>query len=237
MSFKSFLKKFVLYPAIALAGYGGYHAALDVYGVKGIDIVEGEAPTKEETKIDQEAHYAELLYKRTGQRSDFQLADLKNDSTYKGWMSQFDSLGLDTASIARKAFVVDSIVDAQIDYLNDFMVYGEGDYWATPLQTIKEKRGDSEDISRLKECALDYLDVPLKDIFASVVSSKEDLKPESVELAVDTAGSGNVENLVLLEGDGLGRIAPLTEKTYTYHIGINGNGIRYITPAAKDSVP
>ena len=55
---------------------------------------------------------------------------------------------------------INDFFNAKINFEDDNSVWGETDYWATPLESIGKKRGDCEDFSIAKYIFLRALDIP-----------------------------------------------------------------------------
>ena len=55
---------------------------------------------------------------------------------------------------------INDFFNAKINFEDDNAVWGEADYWATPLESIGRRRGDCEDFSIAKYIFLRALDIP-----------------------------------------------------------------------------
>lgn len=64
------------------------------------------------------------------------------------------------ASLPEKAAVVNAAVNRLISYRRDADQYRTLDYWATPLETLKQQAGDCEDYAILKMALLEELGIP-----------------------------------------------------------------------------
>ena len=62
---------------------------------------------------------------------------------------------------AAKLMVVNDYFNRTIGFSDDEIVWGESDYWATPLETIGRQAGDCEDFSIAKYMSLLALGVPV----------------------------------------------------------------------------
>lgn len=170
----------------------------------------------------------------------------ENRVAFDTWLSQLDHLF--GKSIEEKAKGVDALVDRQITYQLDNEHYNNvrSEYWASPLETIRDGRGDCEDFAILKYHALRYLNVPAENLFIIAVSAPEDTKLTHANLAVDIRESNMLSdawdnirnrvtfddgapahNFVILDNDGSknGLLAPEDPNKYKMYFAFNETGI------------
>lgn len=170
----------------------------------------------------------------------------ENRVAFDAWLSQFDYLF--GKSIEEKAKGVDALVDRQITYQLDIKHYNNvrGEYWASPLETIRDGRGDCEDFAILKYHALRYLNVPTDNMFVIAVSKPENSSPTHATLAVNTRESNTLsdtwnkirkrvtfsedtpaQNFVILDNDGSkdGLLAPEDPNKYKMYYAFNETGV------------
>ena len=68
---------------------------------------------------------------------------------------------LKTASELEKITRINDFFNTEIKYFDeDINIWGESDYWATPLESLGKERGDCEDFSIAKYVFLRELDIP-----------------------------------------------------------------------------
>lgn len=74
------------------------------------------------------------------------------------WLAMLDRLaGADLRTQLRE---VNSFFNRRVRWVDDIVAWGEEDYWATPLETLGNGRGDCEDYSIGKYVTLKQLGVP-----------------------------------------------------------------------------
>lgn len=56
---------------------------------------------------------------------------------------------------------VNDFINRRIAFDDDFSLWGQSDYWATPLETMAQNRGDCEDFSIIKYFSLLELGIPV----------------------------------------------------------------------------
>lgn len=74
------------------------------------------------------------------------------------WMQMVDSAR--DLSEQDKLFRVNLFFNSRIQFQDDLRVWGQNDYWATPLETLVQGRGDCEDFTIAKYVTLQELGVP-----------------------------------------------------------------------------
>src|SRR5690606_17808285 len=109
---------------------------------------------------------------------------------FEAFMAPLDTLR--DASVAEKAKAVDGLVDRMITYQLDSDHYGaqRGEYWASPLETINDRRGDCEDFAILKYFALRHLGVDADRLFVITVGDADKYDLNHAMLAVDIREEG-----------------------------------------------
>ncbi|TVQ81980.1 MAG: hypothetical protein EA357_11130 [Micavibrio sp.] len=118
---------------------------------------------------------------------------------------------------------VDRRVDNFLTYASDREVYGKADYWATPLDSLKNKRGDCEDFAIMKYFALRWIGVPEDDMRLVAVKMREDKKAGHATLVVKSGGV----NYVLDNRSPPGIVRPDSAHTWEYRTvsAMNANGV------------
>lgn len=230
---KSFLEKakrtVPLAAAFLLASYGGFRLALDSISGNSpetIEILEPRVPSFAERKMATEAANVESNLRDVNSRMSDMRRNPENDSLYLGWLSQFDHLK--ALPLSERIAAVDSIVDAQIGYQEDKFQYGY-EYWATPVQTLHSGKGDSEDISLMKYFALVQAGVPKENRYLSAVSTRNDLRPESIAVTVSITGEeGCAESRIIMTCKADAKKISMDAKKLTLHVGANEKGVKYI---------
>ena len=139
-------------------------------------------------------------------------------------------------TIAEKSRGVDGIIDKYVAYTPDGETYCSGDYWATPLETIRAKKGDCEDFAILKYYALRYLDVPADRMFVVAVGHNGNDHVDHATLIVDVQErpANDVKALppsfMVLDDDGVARLIDMKKSKEAPYFAMNEAGIRTITP-------
>lgn len=78
--------------------------------------------------------------------------------SFRDWKKMIENTGnLDTKEKLKR---VNEFVNRRIQFVDDQTIWGQSDYWATPMQTIGKGAGDCEDIAILKYYSLLNLSVP-----------------------------------------------------------------------------
>ena len=67
---------------------------------------------------------------------------------------------LKTASDTEKIQHINDYFNQRVQYVEDIDLWGQSDYWATPLETIGKQAGDCEDFSIAKYIFLKVLNIP-----------------------------------------------------------------------------
>ena len=122
------------------------------------------------------------------------VAEMKDPATAKlvnDWMADLTSYCGGNAppqnpSLAALAALVDRYADEYITYTPDSELYKKGEYFATPAETIRNKKGDCEDYAILKYYAMRHLGVPEEKLHLMLVSTIKDKPLDHGVLAVDT---------------------------------------------------
>ena len=139
-------------------------------------------------------------------------------------------------TIAEKSRAVDGVIDRYVAYTPDPQTYCESDYWATPLETIRAKKGDCEDFAILKYYALRYLDVPADRMFIVAVGHNGNDGVNHATLVVDVQerpandGAKLPPYFMVLDDDGVPRLIDMTKSKEAPYFAMNEAGIWTITP-------
>lgn len=135
-------------------------------------------------------------------RHEMLMAQPQNREAFETFMAPLDTLR--DASVAEKAKAVDGLVDRMITYQLDSDHYGaqRGEYWASPLETINDRRGDCEDFAILKYFALRHLGVDADRLFVITVGDADKYDLNHAMLAVDIREEGaSAHNFKILNND------------------------------------
>jgi len=174
------------------------------------------------------------------------MAQPANRAAFEAFLAPLDSLR--DASVEEKAKAVDALIDRMITYQLDSPHYkGQRDeYWASPLETINDRRGDCEDFAILKYFALRYLDVEADRLFVITVGPPAEDKLNHAVLAVDIrdaaqdeAGKPPVRKFVILNNDGSrnGLLVPENADRYKLYAAYSEAGIWSVPQPPKPPAP
>lgn len=97
--------------------------------------------------------------------------DLRNPAkaqAYARFLTQFDPLK--GQSLVQEAEGVNKIVNEETAYRTDQDQYNKPDYWAAPVETVLNQKGDCEDYAILEKAALRYIGVPESRMFLTLVN-------------------------------------------------------------------
>lgn len=88
--------------------------------------------------------------------------------------SQFVTLisSLTNADTGTKINEINDFFNSNIKFTDDIILWGEEDYWASPLETIAKGAGDCEDFTIAKFVALRLLEIPLDKLRLTYVKVK-----------------------------------------------------------------
>lgn len=155
------------------------------------------------------------------------------------YFSQFDHLrGKPFAEMARG---VDGIVDRQVRYTSDGETFCSSDFWASPLETARLKKGDCEDYAILKYYALRYLGVPADRMWIAAVGADGADHITHATLVIDTgmpvAGQPHNPNFVVLDNDGAPNLIPIARSDAAPFMVFSEAGIWRITPPPESIRP
>lgn len=89
----------------------------------------------------------------------------------KDWQALLDSAR--GAAEADKLKRVNDFFNRNIAFDEDLTIWGQSDYWATPLETVGKGRGDCEDFSIIKYYTLRQLGVPVAKMRLIYVKAKQ----------------------------------------------------------------
>lgn len=78
---------------------------------------------------------------------------------------------------------VNEFVNRRVTWADDQDIWGQADYWATPIQTLARGKGDCEDFAILKYYSLISLNVPMSKLRLVYVKAKNGNAPGSGEQA------------------------------------------------------
>jgi len=118
-------------------------------------------------------------------RQQMAMKNPENADIYAKWLSQLDDVR--GKPVLEQAKRVDGLVDRTVKYQSDKVTYKEGDYWASPAESLANGKGDCEDIAILKYYALRYLGVPAERMYVIVVGDAPSGKIDHATLLVDAA--------------------------------------------------
>jgi|GEM_PF-1299661 len=174
-------------------------------------------------------------------RQQILMASGQNSQLFEDWCENLNHLlGL---SLEEKAKGVDEFVDNFVDYNSDGNTYNSGDFFASPIETIQNRKGDCDDYAILKYFALRYLGVPADRLYICVVDTEG--RPDTINHAVlmvdmtsrspvhylRTAFGANLKrNFMILDnetsnfGKVHGELKKPSESGYSYHYLMNDTG-------------
>jgi predicted transglutaminase-like cysteine proteinase len=104
-------------------------------------------------------------------RHEFLMGVSENRESFDKWLSQLNNLR--GKSIEEKCAGVDALIDRQIAYALDPATYGKVEYFASPVETLKNGQGDCDDFAILKYYALRYLNVPAERMLITAVATAD----------------------------------------------------------------
>lgn len=174
------------------------------------------------------------------------MAQPDNRAAFEEFLQPLDSMR--DASIEEKARAVDALVDRMITYQLDSEHYGgtHGEYWASPLETINDRRGDCEDFAILKYFGLRYLDVEADRLFVITVGPPSEDRLNHAVLAVDIRDAANdasgtppARNFVILNNDGSrnGLLTPENSDRYKLYAAYSEAGIWSVPQPPRPPAP
>lgn len=174
------------------------------------------------------------------------MAQPANRAAFEEFLQPLDSLR--NASVADKAKAVDALIDRMITYQLDGDHYNSQrtEYWASPLETIRDRRGDCEDFAILKYFALRHLDVEAARLFVITVGPANEDKLNHAVLAVDIRDAANdetdkppVRNFVILDNDSSrnGLLVPENTDRYKLYAAYSEVGIWSVPQPPKPPAP
>lgn len=79
-----------------------------------------------------------------------------------------------TAAEAEKLRRVNDFVNGRLAFDDDISIWGQSDYWATPIELIGQGRGDCEDFSIAKYYSLISLGVPISKLRLVYVKARQE---------------------------------------------------------------
>lgn len=118
------------------------------------------------------------------------MKDPAKAETYNKYLAKFDVYK--DWGLFLKAFAVNHAVLTDIEYTLDKDQYHEDDYWASPVETIMNKKGDCEDFAILQKEVLRHLGVPEEKMFIALVNRTGDRQglPDHAVLLLNMAEDG-----------------------------------------------
>lgn len=81
-----------------------------------------------------------------------------NEQTFNEWLSLMASLN--DQSVDVKLQKVNAFFNKKLSYFEDIDIWGQSDYWATPLESMSKGKGDCEDYVIAKYFSLRNLNIP-----------------------------------------------------------------------------
>jgi predicted transglutaminase-like cysteine proteinase len=90
---------------------------------------------------------------------------------------------LQTASEAEKLKQINDFFNQKINFTEDINLWGQSDYWATPLESIGRQAGDCEDYSIAKYTFLKILNVPNDKLRLTYVRAERMIQGKKVVVA------------------------------------------------------
>jgi predicted transglutaminase-like cysteine proteinase len=114
------------------------------------------------------------------------------------WQSFLQKTAVETLQIRLQR--VNDYINLHTQYVEDSLLWGEQDYWATPLETLAGGAGDCEDFALAKYLSLRSLGVPAANMRLTYVRAKlPDIKPVKTRahMVVSYYPDKNTEPLIL----------------------------------------
>lgn len=127
-----------------------------------------------------------------GSRAPSALAEALRETRLSGWQQ----LLRQTADSDERARLesVNRFINRSIVYTEDQQLWGNADYWATPLETLGQGRGDCEDIAIAKYFSLVRLGVPSAKLRLTFVKA---LQRQQAHMVLAYYASPSAEPLIL----------------------------------------
>lgn len=94
----------------------------------------------------------------------------RGSSAISAWETMMQSA--DALSEDQKLSLVNEFVNRHVTFGDDINVWGQKDYWATPLETLGHGSGDCEDFSIAKYISLSLLGVPMEKLRLTYVRAE-----------------------------------------------------------------
>lgn len=107
---------------------------------------------------------------------------------------------LELATPLSKVLYVNNFINKNVQYAEDFYVWGKSDYWATAKETIERGLGDCEDIALAKYETLIKLGIPIHHLLLAYC--KLDNIPHLTLIFSD-----NENNRIILDADVTGNMS------------------------------
>lgn len=173
-------------------------------------------------------------------RHEMLMAQPQNREAFEAFMAPLDTLR--HASVAEKAKAVDGLVDRMITYQLDRDHYNgqRSEYWASPLETIQDRRGDCEDFAILKYFALRHLGVAADRMFVIAVGNADEYAINHAMLAVDIReNDASARDFKILNNDGSrnGLLVAQDPSKYKIYAAYSEQGIWSIPQPPKPPEP
>lgn len=150
------------------------------------------------------------------------MQDSANVALFQNFLRQFDDVK--DASITDKAKAVNDAVNKYVTYTSDDALYGRSDYWASPIETLKTKRGDCEDYAILKYYLLKALGVPDNRLFIAGVNAEGKNDPADHALLIVNVAETAAQQSYLALDNGDTAATDITDFRYSYYEVFNDSG-------------
>ena len=81
---------------------------------------------------------------------------------------------------------INNFINRNIVFENDFGIWQQTDYWATPLETIGQGRGDCEDFAIIKYVSLRMAGIPSSKLRLIYVKAKQNSRAQTARYSKQT---------------------------------------------------
>jgi predicted transglutaminase-like cysteine proteinase len=148
----------------------------------GVGLLFGTVEAKASWKLERILHQAEKRYGRQGPAKDQLLS----------WRDLIESS--QQLSEVEKLQAVNHYFNRHVRFSTDITLWKQGDYWATPIETLVKGAGDCEDFSLVKYFTLRQLGVPVEKLRISYAKL---LKTDQAHMVMTYYATPAAEPLVL----------------------------------------
>ncbi|WP_295748837.1 transglutaminase-like cysteine peptidase [Undibacterium sp.] len=148
-----------------------------------------------------------------------------NQQVFVEWSAVMQSYG--EATIETKLQKVNEFFNRKILYTDDLEVWGQSDYWATPMESLAKGKGDCEDYVIAKYFTLRNMNIPDKQLRLIYVKARIGGPASNVQQAhmvLAYYASGEAEPLIL--DNLISEIRPASRRSDLFPVfSFNGQGV------------